>query len=688
MFHSIEAIAWLAIGAGALIVLWFPLPANLRLTGLLTMAAAALFIGLLFRFIFPTYGIRAKTRLLAALAGIAILTWVSYLLRPYNVELDVFFVLVIVAVSMQSDSKTALLIALLVILCDGIVSSLLGGRSMATVLQLLIKAIVYLGSAYVVNALAKDVQKRSDEALRHGKELSFLLDTSTETTSSLETGTVLPALAMKIAMGVPVTLCRVCLLDKDRHMLTTLGVHALHPLNGSQPATGEQWLLETMPRLRAAVDNAQVTLLTARAVTTAQQENEQKLLFPDDVKVVCFLPIVGHGMMLGAIIVGEARDPQREPFDVHKFSLLRTIAAQMGAVLQNVRLHESTQRQAERFAALVEIGRAISSTLELDALLELIHEQLSLAIPSDSYFVALYDQAGGVLDLRILVDEGQRFPSRKIPFGQGLATWVILKRRSLLIRHLSAEADSLPTIPFPVGKDHRSESWMGAPIIIGDDVLGLLAVASYHPYAFNDDDMALLDAVAQQAALAIDNAHHHAEVEDQARRDSLTSVSNHGYLLKLLRDAFDCCMAATKPISVIMLDIDHFKMYNDECGHVVGDEILRLGAQIIQSHIKSTDAVGRWGGDEFMIVLPEASAEEAHGVAKRIGESLANAHLLGSHREEIRKPTLSQGIATAPFHATTIENLIVLADNMLYLAKESGRDRIQVAGYAPDSQQL
>ena len=114
----------------------------------------------------------------------------------------------------------------------------------------------------------------------------------------------MPALAMKIAVGVPVTFCRVCLLDRDRHVLTTLGVHALHPLGDVQPVAGEQWQLEKMPRLRAAVDNAEVTLLTAKDAATEPEKDEQKTLFPSDVQVVCCLPIVSTGMLLGAIIVG------------------------------------------------------------------------------------------------------------------------------------------------------------------------------------------------------------------------------------------------------------------------------------------------------------------------------------------------------------------------------------------------
>ncbi len=680
LMHPVEAVSWLAAAICAAVMLLLPWPPEQRIQAILLIVASVLYLRLLFHWIVPKYAANSKPRLLAASAGIPLLSWASYLLAPYHIDMDMFYVLVIVAIAMESDIRTSLLIALLATFFDGLASSVQAAPTITSVVQLALTGIVFASSAYLVSSLAGALRKRNAEILKYSTELDFLLDASATTTSSLDTETVLPALAVKIAAGIPVTLCRLCLFDKDRHMLTTRGVHALHALGDWQAVVGEQWLLKDMPRLRAAVDNAQVTLIVASKGTTDLERNEQQALFPDGIKVVCFLPIIASGAMLGAILVGEARDAQRAPFDPEKLSLLRTITAQLGAVIQNARLHEGTLRQAERFAALIEIGRAISSTIELDDLMESIHQQVSLAIPCDTYFVSLYDQKTGMLDLRILIDNSQRFPRQQVPLGQGLATWVVLKRKPLLVRNLATEISDLPTAPIILGEDRPSESWLGVPIMAGDSVLGLLAVASYQPYAFNEDDMALLDAVAQQASLALDNAHHHAQVQDQARRDSLTGVSNHGYLLTWLQEAFDRCKATQKPLSLIMLDIDHFKMYNDQYGHVIGDEVLRLTAQTMQAHVKSTDAVGRWGGEEFVVVLPGATADDALRVAERFRQSLAGARLVGAHGEAIPKPTVSQGIATYPRHVSTVEDLIVMADRMLYLAKEDGRDRIKVVG--------
>ncbi len=207
----------------------------------------------------------------------------------------------------------------------------------------------------------------------------------------------------------------------------------------------------------------------------------------------------------------------------------------------------------------------------------------------------------------------------------------------------------------------------------------MLALASYTPNAFDEDDAAILSNVAGQAALAIDNARHHAEVEEQARRDSLTGAYNHGYLLRRLEEEVELARPNQTPVSLIMMDIDYFKQYNDTYGHVVGDEVLCLLVQAIQLHIKKTDVVGRWGGEEFAVALPGTSSRQALMVAERIRGTLASMALSDRDGNPIPKPTVSQGIATFPQDVNSAPELVDVADQALYVAKQRGRDQIMVA---------
>jgi diguanylate cyclase (GGDEF)-like protein/PAS domain S-box-containing protein len=341
-------------------------------------------------------------------------------------------------------------------------------------------------------------------------------------------------------------------------------------------------------------------------------------------------------------------------------------------------LNKSLKDQADRLAVLYEIGKAITSTLNIDDLLDLIYNQLSKVIASDAYFVALYMAETNQMDIKILYDRGKRYPGTQVDASQGISSWVVEHKKPLLIKDLRKEMNDLGLKPIMVGEKRLSRSWLGVPMMADDELIGLLAVTSYEPYMFNETDQLLIEQISQQAVLSIQNARHYLEVTRQARLDSLTGVSNHNHFIETLYQEREKAITNMIPLSLIMLDIDHFKVYNDTYGHIIGDQVLRLTVQAIQSHIKKTDTVGRWGGEEFGIVLPNATVTQANMVANRIRRTLSELPLFDVEGQTIPKPTISQGIATIPDHTTDADELVVIADRALYRAKERGRDQVAV----------
>ena len=342
------------------------------------------------------------------------------------------------------------------------------------------------------------------------------------------------------------------------------------------------------------------------------------------------------------------------------------------------KLNKDLKDQADRLAVLYDIGKAITSTLDIDTILELIYKQLSRVIASDAYFVALYLAKEHKLDIRILFDQKQRFPSEIIDADEGLSSWIVEHRKPLLIHDLRKEIDLLHVKPVMVGEKKLSRSWLGVPMQIENDLIGLLAVTSYAPNMFDIADQLLLEQIAQQAVLSILNARNFQEATRQAKLDSLTGVSNHKNLIEILYKESESALTTLTPLSMIMLDIDHFKLYNDTYGHMIGDEVLRLTVQAIESHIKKSDTVGRWGGEEFGIILPNATTTQANMVANRIRRTLSELPLFNVEGKTIPKPTISQGIANMPEHTTDADDLVIIADKALYRAKEKGRDQVAV----------
>ncbi|MEW6716701.1 MAG: diguanylate cyclase [Chloroflexota bacterium] len=675
----VEMVTWMAVFLGLLLGWAMPLTVIEEQRMYVLVGVVIIYVILVFRWLIPRYGITLWINFLSVISNIIFIAWASEIYQPYGIPLYLLYLQVIIVAGIMVDFRFSLLTALSSILADMVVRFEGEGVSLLGALSESIRLIVFVLSGYLASSLFAIIRSQAAESDRHNQELALLLDVSIVSTASLDLEVTLPLLADKIAKGLPATFCRICLVDKEKQLLILYGISPLRSLEGYQTHVSEKYPLDILPAHREALESGKVVVVRRDDPVDALGEKERDLMFFNGLKSAFLVPLIVQNEYLGIISVGEARNWDREPINEEKINLVKTLAGQVAVIIHNSRLHDSTQRQVERMNVLNDVAERISSTIEMTELLELIYQQLSSVIPTDTYFVALYDKQEDVFDLRILIDGGERFPPQKVSLDQGLSSYVVREGKPLLVRNLSEEMESLPVKPKVVGKDKMSESWLGVPMVSGEHLIGMLAIASYKPYAFGDEDVALLSNVATQAALALDNARHHAEVEEQARRDSLTGVYNHGYFLKRLYEEVERASAEGTPVSLIMLDIDHFKLYNDRYGHVIGDEVLRMIVRAIQEHVKKTDAVGRWGGEEFGVVLCGATTDQARQVAERIRETLAVLPLVNGKKKSIPKPTVSQGIATYPDHAADSDELVVLADRMLYQSKGAGRDQVSVA---------
>lgn len=337
------------------------------------------------------------------------------------------------------------------------------------------------------------------------------------------------------------------------------------------------------------------------------------------------------------------------------------------------------QRQINRLQKINQVAKSVSSSLEIHQVIALLSSAIQNALDADTYFVGLIN--GKSLRLELLYDEGEFYPPTDLDLdenlGSSLSAWVVINKKPILVGDVLHEAKDYGIAPATIGGDKMSLSWMGCPLESSGQVFGMVAVASYQKNVFQPGDLEYLLSISQHAAMAIDNAFHHAEVEHQSRIDSLTEVLNHNVFLKELQTAAEEALVSQRPISLIMLDIDHFKKYNDQYGHLVGDKVLKQLVQSIAKNIKKQDLVGRWGGEEFAIALCNATGEQAYYVAQRIRATLADMQLIDRNGVPIPAPTASQGIAILPNETGDIFTLIDIADQRLYVAKSKGRDQIE-----------
>ena len=346
----------------------------------------------------------------------------------------------------------------------------------------------------------------------------------------------------------------------------------------------------------------------------------------------------------------------------------------IGMVEVIVRIQGTTKQHIYRLETINKVSRKIMQSLDAQQILSLLDSTIRETLSADTYFIGF--QEGDEIRLDLFFDEDEYFNGAKASMDGTLSGWVIKHQKEFFLPDLRENIQIEGVELRMAGKEKTSLSWIGVPLK-AENLTGVLALASYTANAFDRADMELLISLGQHVTLALDNAIQHEKVEKQAKLDSLTGAYNHGAFLAIFATHLETAKKNNSPLSIIMLDIDYFKKYNDTFGHLAGDRILVSLCTAIQNNIKQTDAVGRWGGEEFAISLPGISGENAVKVAKRISQSLGSMRMNNFEDKTIPTPTISQGIATFPGEAEDVYRLIDIADKRLYTAKERGRNQIE-----------
>jgi diguanylate cyclase (GGDEF)-like protein len=246
---------------------------------------------------------------------------------------------------------------------------------------------------------------------------------------------------------------------------------------------------------------------------------------------------------------------------------------------------------------------------------------------------------------------------------------------------------------------YQHRGWMGVPMIVGDRVIGMLAFDKKTPNYYTQEQSQFALAFAAQAAIAIENARLYTdaqkelhekilaeekllklqkELEEQAIRDPLTGLYNRRFLDETLSRELSRAERDKYSVSVVMLDLDHFKVFNDTYGHDIGDLMLRQLGKLLTAQVRAGDIACRFGGEEFVVVMPKASLAVAKQRTNDWRSKFESQVLI--HEGEVLNATLSAGVAVYPMHGTTSEEIIRKADQAMYAAKSAGRNQVMTAG--------
>src|SRR4030095_2037040 len=230
-----------------------------------------------------------------------------------------------------------------------------------------------------------------------------------------------------------------------------------------------------------------------------------------------------------------------------------------------------------------------------------------------------------------------------------------------------------------IKKKERGHHIVAVPLICGERILGVIeGTRDGAGSSFKKAEIALLDSLSMPIASALANAVRIAEAERLSQTDDLTKLHNARYLRQFLLNEIRRARRYGSSVAALFLDLDDFKQINDLHGHLVGSHVLMEMAAVILSSVRDTDAVARYGGDEFVIVLPDTGIELAGIVAERIREKIKRYHFTGGRRLHTSL-TASFGVAAFPKHASTPQQLISCADTAMYEAKAAHKNCVRFA---------
>jgi diguanylate cyclase (GGDEF)-like protein/PAS domain S-box-containing protein len=337
---------------------------------------------------------------------------------------------------------------------------------------------------------------------------------------------------------------------------------------------------------------------------------------------------------------------------------------------------ENEKKARQRAEILNEIIRSVASTLDLNEFLNQVYIQINRFIDARFLLVAMYDDKANEWKVVFLKETAHNLPVDTFKITEGLTGYIIETQQPLLLNNQQEIRDFLKQTGRKMFGGYP-KCWMGVPLSISNKIVGVMATKHYdNENYYNEEEFALFTTIASQVAVAFENARLFAQIKDLATTDSLTGLHNRRHFFNLATHEFERVIRYHKALAVIMIDIDHFKNINDAYGHAAGDKSLEAIGDIFKKTLRKIDIAGRYGGEEFVILLPETSCVEAVNAAERLRimiEAVEVSTPFGTARL-----TASLGIACLGNLHETLENLLANADRALYAAKEAGRNSVAV----------
>jgi diguanylate cyclase (GGDEF)-like protein/putative nucleotidyltransferase with HDIG domain len=378
---------------------------------------------------------------------------------------------------------------------------------------------------------------------------------------------------------------------------------------------------------------------------------------------ICAVPLILYDRPIGVMAV---HSQQERAFDEGHVELLRVLASEAAIAIENARLFSEEQKKSRHLTLINNVSSHAITTLNPDEMLGKIATEIENWLTYDHIGIAILDYSAKELVIQAEAGSRRNAAGRRILLGEGLVGQVARTGQMATVR------DTNPTTPRTILPN--SVSAIALPVTYAEQLLGVLYVESSEPCDFPEQEVLLLRTLADLFAGALHNAMTFQKAQEQAITDGLTGVKTHRFLMEALSSEWKRSTRANRPFALVLMDLDRFKFVNDFYGHLEGDVVLQRVGHILEQNCRRSDVVARYGGDEFVILMPETTVEQARQLASKLRGWVASDPLLRD-----KNITASFGIAGFPVHGSTPQELIQVADSSMYLSKHQGGNSVSSA---------
>ncbi len=406
-------------------------------------------------------------------------------------------------------------------------------------------------------------------------------------------------------------------------------------------------------------------------------------IFSKKFSEMCFVILTGYAGLPSAVeaLKAGAYDYIIKPFNLEqlvnseqlKLIIERGIEKQRLLII-NRDLVEHLEKEKYKIEIILDAYKKISGILKLDNLADFATATAIQIVEAEKASLMVIDESSGELILKGFKGLDKEKIDWRMKIGESIAGWVAKEGETLLVRDI----DDDPRLKiFAKNTRYKTKSFISLPLKAESRVIGVMNVTDKLAdiKIFTEEDLRFLTLLGHQIVAQIENIRLYEKLSSLAITDALTNLFNHRYFQAQLNLEIMRAQRYKHSLSLIMFDIDFFKAYNDRYGHLEGDRVLKEVAEVMRQNVRYIDIVCRYGGEEFMIILPETDIKGAKIVAEKIRKAVQTMSLLNSETSKALQVTISGGVATYQ-EGLSKDNFISRVDEALYKSKSAGRNKI------------